>query len=188
MFVESPLVHPSVIVRREWLDQVGGYQDNGWAEDYDLWLRLYLSGARFHKLPEVLFQWRETPTRLTRIDGRYSLENFLRAKAYYLTLGPLANRDGVIIWGAGMMGRRLCKQLERQSVPVVAFVDIDPRKIGHIKRGRPIVSPKDLLPWWNRYQNPIVLAAVGARGARHLIRNRLQSYGLREGQDWLSAA
>ncbi len=39
IFIESPLAHPSVMFRKAWFDKVGGYQDMGWAEDYDLWLR-----------------------------------------------------------------------------------------------------------------------------------------------------
>jgi glycosyltransferase involved in cell wall biosynthesis len=188
LFVESPLVHPSVILRRAWLEQTGGYEDHGWAEDYDLWLRLSLAGANFHKLPEVLLDWRESPTRLTRADSRYSLENFIRAKAYYLARGPLAGRDAVIIWGAGMVGRRLSKHLQRQNVPLVAFVDIDPGKIGTIRRGLPILPPEDLVNIWNAYTNPVVLAAVAARGARQIIRHRLEAFDLHEGQDWWSVA
>jgi glycosyltransferase involved in cell wall biosynthesis len=188
IFVESPLPHPSLTIRRELLQQVGGYQDHGWAEDYDLLLRLYLAGARFAKLPEVLLEWREHPQRLTRTDSRYSLENFLRAKAFYLTLGPLAGRDGVIIWGAGMVGRRLGKQLARLGAPLVAYIDIDPRKIGRTRRGLPILPPDALPNWWGRFANPVILTAVGARGARPLIRQRLIEMGFQEGQDWWSAA
>src|SRR3990172_3586333 len=97
IFVESPLAHPSVVFLRRWVEQVGGYQDHGWPEDYDLWLRLYLAGANFAKVPEVLLYWRESPERLTRRDGRYALENFLRAKAHYLKRGPLAGGEAVII-------------------------------------------------------------------------------------------
>lgn len=188
IFVESPLPHPSLFIRRELLLQVGGYQDHGWAEDYDLLLRLYLAGARFAKLPEMLLEWREHPQRLTRTDSRYSLENFLRAKAFYLKCGPLVDRDAVIIWGAGMMGRRLGKQLARLGAPLVAYIDIDPRKIGHTRRGLPILPPERLPEWRQRFARPIVLAAVGARGARQLIRQRLSSLGLVEGQDWWSVA
>jgi glycosyltransferase involved in cell wall biosynthesis len=188
MFVESPLAHPSVLFRREWVARVGGYQDNGWAEDYDMWLRLYLAGARFAKLPEVLLEWRESPDRLTRLDGRYSVENFLRLKAYYLELGPLTGRDAVIVWGAGMLGRRLSKHLLRQGVPLVAFIDIDPRKIGRLRRGLPILPPDELPACWQRYRNPALLAAVGARGARALIRARLEAYNLCEGRDWWGVA
>ncbi len=188
MFVESPLAHPSVTFRREWIERVGGYFENGWAEDYDLWLRLYLAGAHFAKLPEILLEWREHPERLTRTDGRYSLENFLRAKAYYLARGPLADRDAILIWGAGMIGRRISKHLLRQGLPLVAFIDIDPRKIGRTRRGLPVLSPEDLPTWWGRYRQPALLSGVGARGARAVIRERLTDIGLCEGMDWWGVA
>ncbi|MBT3336975.1 MAG: glycosyltransferase [Anaerolineae bacterium] len=188
IFVESPLPNPSVMFRREWLLKMGGYEERGFPEDYDLYLRMYLAGAKFAKIPEVLHEWREHPERITHTDSRYSLENFLRAKAYYLALGPLKGRDAVIIWGSGMMGRRLAKQLERQDVPLVAFVDIDPKKIGRTRRGKPIIAPDALAECWGQYQNPALLASVGSRGARKLIRERLNNFGYEEGKDWWAAA
>ncbi len=188
MFIESPLPHPSVMMRAERLRALGGYQEHGWPEDYDLWLRFYAAGARFAKVPEVLLDWREHPNRLTRVDPRYSVENFLRAKAHYMAQTILKDRDAVIIWGAGMMGRRLAKQLERVDAPIIAFIDIDPKKIGRTRRGRPIIAPEELPAWWGRYQNPIVLSAVAARGARPLIEERLVEFGFEEGQNWWFAA
>ena len=188
MFVESPLAHPSVVIRQEWLSRVGGYQDHGWPEDYDLWLRLYLAGARFAKLPEYLLHWREHPQRMTRQDSRYSLENFLRLKAHYLARGPLNGKGAVLVWGAGMMGRRLSKHLLRQGVPLTAFVDIDPAKIGRTRWRLPIISPEELPAWWQAAEEPVVLAAVGARGARQLIRQHLNQLRLREARDWWSVA
>ena len=188
IFVESPLAHPSVMMRTVDLLEVGGYQEHGWPEDYDLWLRFYLAGKYFAKLPEVLLDWREHPGRLTRQDSRYSLENFLRTKAHYLVQGPLQGRDALLIWGAGMTGRRLSKHLLRKGAPLQAFVDIDPQKIGRTRHGLPILSPSDLLGWWRRAANPVVLAAVGARGARKLIREFLTDSGLQEGLDWWGVA
>ncbi len=188
IFVESPLPHPSVMFRKQRVIEIGGYQDFSWAEDYDLWLRLYLAGAQFAKLPQVLLKWREHPARLTRMDSRYSLENFLRAKAYYLVRGPLAECDAVIIWGAGMMGRRLGRQLLRQNALVKAFVDIDPRKIGRTRLGKEVIAPIGLENCWKKYYRPVILACVGARGARQLIRQELNRMGYQEGQDWWAAA
>ena len=188
MFVESPLAHPSVMFRQSAVTAVGGYQEHGWPEDYDLWLRLYLAGARFAKLPEFLLDWREHAQRLTRTDRRYAVENFLRAKAHYLTRGPLRERQTVIVWGAGMMGRRLSKHLLRQDCPLVAFIDVDPRKIGQTRRGLPILAPNELPALWARSLRPALIAAVGARGARQIIRARLAGFGLVEGQDWWGAA
>jgi glycosyltransferase involved in cell wall biosynthesis len=188
IFVESPLAHPSVLMRRAWVERVGGYQEHGWPEDYDLWLRLNEAGARFAKVPEVLLLWREHGDRATRVDSRYAVENFLRAKAHYLMQGPLANRDGVIVWGAGQMGKRISKHLLREGAPLAAFIDIDPTKIGRERRGRPIIPVDALEEWWGRYDRPVVLAAVGSRGARALIRQQLVDRGLVEGRDWWAVA
>ena len=64
-FVESPIANPSAMMRREELVALGGYQDRGWPEDYDLWLRYRAAGRRFAKVPEVLHYWREHPRRAT---------------------------------------------------------------------------------------------------------------------------
>jgi len=188
MFIESPLPHPSVMLRRELFLDSGGYQDHGWPEDYDLWLRLYLKGTGFAKLPEVLLAWREDMGRLTRTDSRYSLENFLRLKAHYLGIGPLADRDAVFIWGAGMTGRRISKHLVRNNVPLVAFIDVDPKKIGRTKRGLPVLSPDELPAQWTKFGKPALLSAVGARRARPLIRQRLTALEMVEGEDYWCVA
>ncbi len=187
IFVESPLPHPSVMVRRGWLERMGGYKEFGWPEDYDLWLRMHLAGARFGKVEEVLLYWREDPERLTRTDSRYSVRNFLRAKAHYLMEGPLADRDAVLIWGAGQMGRRLSKHLLREGAELAVFIDVDPRKIGREKRGRPVVGREELMDWWRRYENPALVSAVGSHAARPEIRAYLEQRGLKEAQDWWAA-
>lgn len=188
IFVESPIANPSAAFRRSWIRDLGGYQDHGWPEDYDLWLRGYLAGSRFAKIEQVLLDWREHPQRLTHEDPRYSLENFLRAKAHYLARGPARDRDAVIIWGAGMTGRRLSKHLEREGLSLKAFVDVDQKKIGRTRRGKPIISSQELPVLWEKYQNPILLTAVRARSAAPLISGTLEELGLLEGQDWWQAA
>ena len=188
IFVESPLCHPSVMFRQDTVLDLGGYQERGWPEDYDLWLRMYLANMRFAKLPQVLLEWREHPQRLTRTDSRYSLENFIRAKANYLVFGPLRGRREVFIWGAGMHGKRISKHLLAQDVPLEAFIDIDPDKIGRTRRGFPIIAPEELPQRWNSASSPALLAAVGSRGARELIREQLADIGLVEGKDWWGVA
>ena len=188
IFIESPLAHPSVMMRKSWLDKVGGYEERGWAEDYDLWLRMHTAGAQFTKVPEILLYWREHADRLTRTDSRYSVENFLRAKSYYLAVGPLKKSAGVVILGAGQMGRRISKHIERNGVRLKAFIDIDQKKIGRTMRGSPIVAREQLMSFVRDEEPTYVLAAVGSRGARGAIREYLSSNGLREGLDWWAVA
>jgi glycosyltransferase involved in cell wall biosynthesis len=185
-FVESPVPHPSAMVRREVYEDAGGYRDENWAEDFDLWLRLFEAGVTFTKVEKYLYFWREHAERLTRVDPRYSIENFLRCKAKYLLSGPLANGSRVIIWGAGQTGRRISKHLIRDGAPVEAFVDIDPDKIGGTLRDKPIIDYDELRAMMG--PGTVVLAAVGSRGARALIREQLTNIGLREGWNFWCVA
>jgi GT2 family glycosyltransferase len=183
LFVESPLCHPSVMLRRSALEAVGGWRDVPWPEDYDLWLRLDAAGWALAKIPEVLLRWRHAPGRATFADPRYARERFTEAKAPHLArrladLGP-----PLCVWGAGPTGKRLARALERHGAPATAFVDIDPRKIGRRARGAPIVAPHAL-----RRGAQTGVVAVGARGARELIRAQLAQAGFSEGRDYLCAA
>jgi GT2 family glycosyltransferase len=188
IYVESPLVHPSVMMRRAWCQRVGDYQEHGWPEDYDLWLRMHAAGGRFAKVPRVLFDWREHRARLTHANPRYTIERFLQAKVHYLLEGPLAGRGSILIWGAGIVGKQLSRLLLAQGAPLAAFIDIDPAKIGRTRRGLPVVAPQACLDLWRASPDPILLAAVGARGARALVREQINALGLVEGRDWWAVA
>ena len=86
------------------------------------------------------------------------------------------------------MGRRLSKHLIEQNIEILAFVDIDPKKIGNTRQGAPIIAPETLLTTWQAYQKPLILAAVPARGARQLIRQRLRSFNMKETLDFICVA
>ncbi len=103
-FVESPLVHPTVMFRRELIERFGGYREGPFPEDYELWLRWLEAGVKMAKLPDKLLSWREREDRLTRTDPRYSPEAFYACKAPYLARwlerhNP--HHPRVIVWGAG---------------------------------------------------------------------------------------
>jgi len=184
LFVESPFAHPSVLFRKERVTQLGGYRDCGWAEDYDLWLRLHQAGARFAKVPEVLHFWRDRPERLTRTAEEYSLRNFRRLKIHYLCQGILREPGPVLIWGAGRGGKAWSACLQEDGIETAGFVDIDPKKIGRTRRGRPVIAPEDLPPAGSLP----VLVTVGVKGARELIRAALHARGYQELRDFVCVA
>ena len=183
IFIESPLCHPSVVLRRSALDAVGPWRDGPWPEDYDLWLRLDAAGFGLAKVPETLLRWRHRAGRATFSDPRYAPERFREAKAPHLANRLRSLGRPVAIWGAGPNGRRLARALEAHEIRADFFVDIDPRKIGRSARNRPIVAPEGLRPGTHT-----VLGAVGSLGARDLIRAQLERYGFVEGTDSLFAA
>jgi glycosyltransferase involved in cell wall biosynthesis len=183
IFVEAPLCHPSVALRREALDAVGGWHDPPWPEDYDLWLRLDAAGCHLAKVPEVLLHWRLHPGSLTVTDSRYSPDRIREAKAFYLAPRLAARGRPVAVWGAGPTGKRLARALEAHGVRAQRFVDIDPRKIGRTTRRAPIVPPEALVRG-----EDMVVVAVGVRGARELVRAHLVAREFVEGADFVCAA
>lgn len=183
-FVEATVVHPSVVVRRAALEQVGGYADPPWPEDWDLWLRLHAAGWGIAKVPRVLFRWQHQEGRLTFASPRYGPPRLIEARAAHLA--PELRRVGrFVVWGAGATGRRLARALEAHGLAPSAFVDIDPRKIGGVARGRPIVAAEAHLEDACR---PFTVVAVGAAGARDIVRGRLLAAGAEELRDFVSAS
>lgn len=186
LFVECPLAHPSVMLRAEAVHAVGGYRQRGWAEDYDLFLRLSAAGYDLAKVERVLLRWRDSSTRLSRRHTHYSRKAFIRCKVHHLLQGPL--REGrvnaVRLWAGAGHGRFWFDTLTAAGIAVESFVDIDPRRVGGERRGRPVLSPDGLVPDAERP----VLAAVGVLGARQQIRTHLRQQGFRERVDcWIVA-
>jgi len=179
-FVESPFVHPSVMARREALEAVGGYRETAWAEDYDLWLRLADAGVRFARIPEVLFFWRERPERATRTLAEYSAAAFRDCKVHHLRSGFLRGVTEVTLVGAGLEGRAWCRALAAAGVQVSRWVDVDPRKVGRILHGAPVVPPDAVRPGEER-----LLLTIGTRGARQGVRDWARGAGLQEGNHFV---
>jgi len=184
IFVECPVAHPSLLVRRAVLLAVGGYRDVGWPEDYDLVLRLWAAGHRMAVVPEVLLHWREAPGRASRTDARYAPDAFRRCKVHYLARTLAAGREGVVVWGAGPVGKAFARELLAQGVRLRAFVDRDPRKIGQEIYGVPVVDRGEI----DRFRGALAVAAVGLPGAREDIRADLDEAGWREMTDYCAVA
>lgn len=205
IFIESPLCHPSVMMRRVALDRAGGYREGAWPEDYDLWLRLDALGLRLAKVPEVLLRWRHRVGRATFSDPRYAIARFIEAKCHHLAprlarlnVAPGHREEGegrqkddgaendarrLVVWGAGKTGRAVARSLAKAGFPASLFIDIDPRKIGRTAQGALIAGPEALAK-----DRHFVVVAVGARGARSLIQGHLDRAGFREAIDYLCAA
>jgi glycosyltransferase involved in cell wall biosynthesis len=184
LLVESPLVHPSVMMRAEVLRELGGYRAFDGPEDYDLWLRAHARGERFGKRREVLLHWRDHPGRLTRADPRYAAERFRDLKLDALARGPLRAPRGVVVWGAGPVGKGWARALHARGHDVTAFVEVDRRKIGQRIHGARVVDVAGAAA----FRDHLHLAAVGRPGARARIRAAARALGLREGDGLIAVA
>ncbi|MBF0186879.1 MAG: glycosyltransferase [Magnetococcales bacterium] len=187
IYWESPLAHPSVMFRRSTVMALGGYRNGDFPEDYDLWLRMVAAGCRIRKLPEVLLEWRNRSKRLTWIDPRYRRQAFDQLRAHYLA-GDRRLHGGrdVIIVGAGRRTRQRVQQLLEYGFRVAAWVDVDPRRIGQVIQGAPVITLSDLPSWQGaRALPPFMLCYVTNHGARDTIQHQLEAMGFTKGRDWL---
>lgn len=187
IFQESPLPHPSVMFRAQLPARFGGYRDGDFPEDYELWLRWLEAGVTMAKVPETLLVWNDPPGRLSRTDHRYTVDAFHRVKAGYLARylarhNPLHPR--VIVAGAGRVTRRRARHLLDHGIDITAWLDIDPKKIGTVLDGRPVLSLTDVPP----PDTCFVLPFVGSRGATAYLSAFLESRGFVAGESYLPAA
>jgi glycosyltransferase involved in cell wall biosynthesis len=183
LFVESPFVHPGIMMRRAIIEELTGYQDNNWPEDYDLWLRMAAAGVQFARLPQTLLFWRDHPDRATRTMNEYALHAFRACKCHHLLRGFLQNSPNVVIAGAGLEARAWQRLLATAGVAVSTWLDVDPKKIGRILHDAPVMSPDEL-----HLDGRKMIVAIGVRGAREQFRHVAQMRGWHEGIDFVCVA
>lgn len=181
-FVDAPLAHPTVIFRRELVEQHGNYNTGPLPEDHELWLRWMDAGVRFEKLPEELLTWNDHAQRLSRTHANYSVDAFFTTKAKWLAkwLKPKLNGRPVIIAGTSGMCRERARLLEADGIAIAAFTDVKPR----IVPGYPFIGHGELPASGEAF----IISFISQRGTGDRIAEFLISRGLMEGSDFVLAA
>lgn len=79
------LSHPSLMIRRGFFDDVGGYNPGlDYAEDYDLWCRGALLGKRYANLPEALTWYRLHGGQVSQSKAQLQQERDVEARRRYI--------------------------------------------------------------------------------------------------------
>jgi glycosyltransferase involved in cell wall biosynthesis len=182
-FVECPVAHPTLLLRRTVLDALR-YRDAGWPEDYDLVLRLLAHGHEVGVVPRRLVGWRVRPESLTRTSPRYAIERFAACKAAFLATGFLGASDEYVLWGYGHTGRGLRRALLAHGKRPTHVVEVHPGRLGNRIHGAPVITPAALATLGDR---PVVVS-VAHEGPRGEVRAWMAKHGRRETIDYVCAA
>jgi GT2 family glycosyltransferase len=182
-FVECPLAHPTLMLRRAVL-QHAGYRDTAWPEDYDLVLRLLHAKETLGMVPERLLHWRDTMGRLSRSSARYAIPAFVACKAEYLAHGFLKQTERYVLWGFGDTGKALAEALAQRGKHPSAIIELHPGRLGQLIRGVRVIPPESLpsLP-----RQPLLVSVAGIT-PRSEIRAALASMGFTEQTDFICCA
>ncbi len=181
-FVEMPVVNPSVMMRRETINQFGTYEELEFPEDYEYWLRILNHGSHLAKLPQKLLTWHDSEGRLTRSDELYDVERFYQCKALYIAK-ELEKRQikEVNILGGGIKSRKRAHYLDQYGIEIHHYIDIAPKRIGQKIAGRWVLD-------YNKpetYRDKFFLSYVSNRGSRKVILDHLTQHQFIHGRDYL---
>ncbi|MBP6310713.1 MAG: glycosyltransferase [Flavobacteriales bacterium] len=182
-FVDAPVAHPSVMFRKDLVQQFGEYDTGPLPEDHELWLRWMHHGVRVAKLPDELLTWNDHPARSSRTHSNYSVDAFFTTKAKWIAAWytrKFPTGRPVIIAGTSALCKARARMLEHEGVPVSAFTDVRQRKmIGYQ------FIPHNELPGSGE---ALIISFISQRGTGDKIAAFLVSRGLMEGSDFILAA
>jgi glycosyltransferase involved in cell wall biosynthesis len=182
-FIECPLAHPTLVIRRDALQSLG-FRDAGWPEDYDLILRLLERGLRIGVVPRRLLGWRDSAARLSRTHPSYAQRCFTECKAAFLARGFLAGREEYVLWGYGATGRALRRALAMHGKRPSHIVELHPGRMGQRIHGAPVIAPSALPAMRGR----AIVVSVAHERPRAEVRAALTAMRLREPDEFVCAA
>lgn len=179
-FIDSPIVNPTAMWRREIALKYGMYKNGDFPEDYEMWLRWLHEGVKICKIPAVLLQWNDSKNRLSRTKPEYSDEAFYRIKTHYLAKWLKAYNPfhpEVVIWGPSRISRVRASLLETYGIRISAYIDI--KKTRQLQKK--IIYYQELPTAGNMF----ILVYIRQWQAKEEIRSFLNSRNYAEGKDYL---
>jgi glycosyltransferase involved in cell wall biosynthesis len=181
-FVDAPLAHPTVMFRRELVEQHGGYDTGPLPEDHELWLRWMDAGVRFAKLPAELLTWNDHAGRLSRTHSNYSVDAFFSTKVKWLArwLKRKLNGRPLVVAGSSSMCRERAALLVGEGITIHAFTDVKHREVP----GHTFIPHLELPPAGEVF----VVSFISQRGTGDRIAEFFIGRGMVEGVDFILAA
>lgn len=177
-FQESTLPHPSIMFRKSVGQKHGFYEEGDFPEDFELWNRWLDAGVRMSKVDEIVLDWHDSPSRLSRVNSMYKSEKFSAIKAKYFIKWferKFESRSpDVYIWGTGSSVRKKIKPLEELGLQISKFIDV--------KRSQSLNSIyyRDLKFDFKTF----ILSYVSDRKGKLEIRNYMNKLGFTEGENY----
>ena len=181
-FSELQVINPTLMFKKEIALKYGLYRDSDFPEDYEMFLRWAENGVKYHKLPEILLDWYDSETRLTRTDKRYSFEAFYKIKSSFLYRYLKENNPffpNIVVWGAGKRTKKRTKYSKNLGINIKYFIDVDEKKIND----KDVISYKNIPDKEQIY----IVSFVNNRGMRLEIKDYLLSRNYIEGKHFIIA-
>lgn len=176
IFTCKPMQHPTYMIRRDLLLR-NNYHPLRIGEDHDLFLRLYMKGCTFFKLPEILTYVRtsaKSTVSREMADKDDLLKVYDRRIENRIAINPPFFKNPFYIWGAGRYGHDIYRTFVAHGLRPRGFVDTHRAGRYDSLSGLDILAPGDV------YANRLKVFIASVSGAISIIlelnRNNLHSY------------
>jgi len=179
-FIDSPIVNPSAMWRKETGKKHGMYKNGDFPEDYEMWLRWLEAGVKISKVPKHVLKWHDSKNRLTRNYSVYSDDAFYRIKTFYLSRWLEKNNPfhpHVTVWGASKISRKRAQLLEKYGITIDAYIDTKTTR----QIDKPLYYYKDI----DKAGKNFILVYVRQWHAKEQIKNFLHTRNYKEGEHFL---
>ena len=178
--IDSPVINPTAMWRRQTAEKHGMYSPGEFPEDYEMWLRWLKNGVKISKVPYYILKWHDSHTRLTRTYSIYSDEAFYEIKTFYLTEWLTKNNPfhpHVTIWGASKISRKRAVLLEKYGIIIDGYIDIKTTR----KLDKPLFYYRQIKQAGTQF----ILIYVRQWHAKEKIIQYLQNLGYKAGENFL---
>lgn len=85
----NPVIHPSIMMRREQILSIGGYPEYKRRQDYALWFKAIKNDLRFHNLQSRLIRYRVTRSHYKKMTFRETLKQIYIGWRGYASIGGI---------------------------------------------------------------------------------------------------
>lgn len=130
IYKECVIPSPCWMTTRSILNEIGGFEQLNYPEDYDLCFKFYKLKIPVTSVPLVLHHWRDYSSRTSRTDPNYADNTFLDLKIQYFLKCDYRKSDILSIWGAGKKGKYIANKLSKLGINFNWYTN-NPNKIGH---------------------------------------------------------
>ncbi|MBN1597659.1 MAG: glycosyltransferase family 2 protein [Bacteroidales bacterium] len=177
-FIEPPVIHSSLMLKRKLIDKYGKYRIGCFQHEYELILRFLNNSVKMYKLTNSLVELNDSINKLSEISNNYSEHAFYEIKSYYLYKWLKRNNrffPKIVVWGAGRDSRQRFSFLQDLGISPKFFID------QWANPPRNVIEYKQLSTAGKNF----IVSYVKNREARGTIREFLVNLRYTEGKDFI---
>ena len=178
VYRECPIPSSAWLMYKEDFETIGGFISSLMPEDYDLAFRILKHKLKVIRLKNVVHNWRDSETRVSRNEEQYFPLAYLPLKIHYFLELDRNVKQGLVLWGAGKKGKLIARELLDKSVKFT-WVTGNPNKQSVDIYGIVIRSEES-----TEFDNSQIILAISSPNEQAEVQSQLNAYSLKNNKDY----